>query len=162
MAMEDIGHAEDFGGFQNGAAIEGKALGIVMIVAERSAVESIAIKERRIIDEVELDAVLLAAVDHRAEPVSGRQTDGDAGDDGTRIFEMGLPVQRQVHCDLMAECGDGTRQGSDDVGKTSGFGKRNTLGSSKQDVHESLQQKHEQNLDARGISMEQGMKYAQA
>ncbi len=30
VAVEDIGHAEDFGGLQNGAAIEGEALGIVI------------------------------------------------------------------------------------------------------------------------------------
>ena len=52
VAMEDVGHAEDLGGLQNGAAIQGEALGIVMIVAQRSAVESIAIVEGRIIDEV--------------------------------------------------------------------------------------------------------------
>ena len=135
VAVEDIGHAEDFCGLQNGAAIEGKALGIVMVIAERSAVESVTIVERRIINEVELDAVLLAAVEHRAEAVMVVKGNGDAGDDGARILQMGLPVERQVHCDLMAEFGDGARQGSDNVGKSSSFGKRNTLGCGKQDVH---------------------------
>ena len=86
VAMEDIRHAEDFGGFQNSAAIEGEALGIVMIIAERGAVESVAIIERRIIDEVKLDAVLLAAVAHRAEAVTVIKGNGDAGDNGSRIF----------------------------------------------------------------------------
>ena len=44
----------------------------------------------------------------------------------------------------------GTRQGSDDVGKSSGFGKRDTLGCGKQDVHEASA-KLEQELDAREL-----------
>ncbi len=96
VAMEDIRHAENFGGFQNGAAVECEALGIVMVIAERSAVESVAIVERRIIDEVELDAVLLAAVDHRAEAVTVIKGNGDAGDDGARIFQMAVSAGREA------------------------------------------------------------------
>ncbi len=137
MAMENIGQAEDFGGLENGAAVECEALGIVMVVAKRSAIESLTIVERRIIDEVELDAVLLAAVHNGAEAVTVIERNGETGDDGAGIFEkrLCLPVERQVHCDLVTESGNGTRQGSDDVGKSSGFGKRNTLGCGKQDVH---------------------------
>ncbi len=72
-----------------------------------------------------------------------------------------LPVERQVHCDLVAESGDGARQGSDYVGKSSGFGKRNTLGCGKQDVHRASA-KHEQSWMRGGLSMEQGAETAQA
>jgi hypothetical protein len=130
-----------------------------MVVAERSAVESVAIVERRIINEVELDAVLLAAIDYGAETISVIKGYGDAGDDGTGIFQKCLPVERQVHCDLMAEGGEGARQGSDDVGKSSGFGKRNTLGCGKQDVHGGPPPIQESG--AQGASIEHEMEAAQ-
>src|SRR5471030_3248642 len=104
--MEDIGDAKYFGGFQNGAAIECEALGIVIVVAERSAVERIAIIERRIIDKVELDTVLLAAIEYRTETLMVIERNGDAGNHGRWVLEMSLPVKRQVHCYPMAEFGE--------------------------------------------------------
>ncbi len=48
---------------------------------------------------------------------------------------MGLPVERQIDCDLMTERGDRTRQSSDDIGEASCFRKGDTLRCGKQDVH---------------------------
>jgi hypothetical protein len=133
--MEDIRHAENLGGLKNGAAIKRETLGIIAVISERSAVKSIPIVEGRIIDKVELDSVLQAAVNDGAEAVSVVKGNGDAGDHGMRILQMRLPVERQVDCDLMTKRGNGTGQGSDDIGKASGFRKGNTLGCSKEDVH---------------------------
>ena len=38
---------------------------------------------------------------------------------GSFQVRLGLPVERQVHCDLVTESGNGARQGSEDVGKSS-------------------------------------------
>ena len=54
MAMEDIRRSQELDRFQHGAAKQGVALGIVMVVAKRGAVELIAIEERRVVDEIEL------------------------------------------------------------------------------------------------------------
>ena len=54
VAVKNVGRAEDLRRFQHGAAKQGEALGVVVVVAQRSAVESVAVEERRIVDEIEL------------------------------------------------------------------------------------------------------------
>ena len=64
MTMENIRHAQHFGGFQHGAAIERETLGIIGIVAGGSSVERFTVKKRRIVDEVELHPGTFSAVQH--------------------------------------------------------------------------------------------------
>ena len=95
MAVKDIRRSQGLGGLQHGPAKQGKALGVIVIVAERGAVELIAIEERRVVDEIELHSGAEAAVEHRAETVTVIEGHGDAGDYLARVVELGLPVARQ-------------------------------------------------------------------
>ncbi len=62
VAVEDVRHAEYLGSLQHGAAVEGKAVGIVGVIAQRGAVQVLAVEERRVVNEVILDAGLPAPV----------------------------------------------------------------------------------------------------
>jgi len=78
---------------------------------------------------------VFSAIDDGAEAVAVIKWNCDAGDDGARLLDLRAAVQRQVHCDLVAESGDGAGQSPDYIGQSSGFRVWNTLGCSEQHVH---------------------------
>src|SRR5258707_7724879 len=101
--MENVGHAQNLRGFQDGAGEKGEALGIVGIVARRSAIERIAIKKLRILDKIEANSGLAASGNDRRETILVVKWDRDAPDHGRGLGESGLAVTRQVDGHLMSE-----------------------------------------------------------
>ena len=136
VAVKNVGHAEDLRGLQHGAAEQREALGIVVIVAQRRAVERIAVEVRRVVDEIELHSSAHAAVEHGTEAVTVIEGNGNAGDDLARIVELGLLVTRKIDGDLVAQMGERGRQGANDIGQPAGLGKGYALGCRKGDMHE--------------------------
>src|SRR5260370_31724391 len=122
--MEDVRHAQNFRGLQHGTGEKGKALGVVGIVARRSSVKRIAIKELRILDKIELHTGLAASGDNRRETILVVKWDRDAADNGSGIGEFGLAVARQVNRYLMPESGQGLGQGADYISQSAGLGER--------------------------------------
>src|ERR1700741_4753833 len=53
VAVKDVGHAENFRALEDGAAKQSKALGVVRKIAGGGAVQSLTIKEGRVIDKKE-------------------------------------------------------------------------------------------------------------
>src|SRR5260221_297245 len=100
--MENIRHAYDFRCLKYRARIERKPLGIVRIVARRQTIECVAIKERWILDKIELHSGALASIQDRAEPVLVIEWNGHAGQNCLRGFEFGLLVARKIDCDVVA------------------------------------------------------------
>src|SRR5712672_2121918 len=133
--MEDVRHAQNFRSLQHGAGEKSKALGVVGIVARRSAVERLAIEEFRILDKIELHASLAASGDNRSETILVVKWDRDASDNGSGIGKFGLAVARQVDGHLMPESGQGLGQGADYISQSAGLGERDAFGSNQSDVH---------------------------
>ena len=136
VTVKDVGSAQDLDRLQNGAREQREALGVVVIVAQRRTVKRVAIEERRVVDEIELHSSTQAAVEHRAEAVAVVEWHGDAGDNGARIVELGLPVAGKKDRDLVTEVSQRWRQGSNDIREPAGLGKRHALGCRKGDMHE--------------------------
>ncbi len=136
VAVEDVGGAEDLGGLQHRAREQGEALGVVGIVARGRAVELLAVEERRIVDEVEFDAGVGAAVEHRAEAVLVVKGHGDAAQQGARTVEPGLAVLGKVNVHLVADGSQSRRQSAHHVGETAGLRERNTLRGHKGNAHQ--------------------------
>ena len=136
VAVKDLGHAENLRSFQHGAGKQGEALGVVGIVAGGGAVKGVAVEKRRVLDEVEADAGVLAAADDRAEAVAVVEGNGDALDHGLRILEQGLAVAGKIDADLVAGGSQGPGQRAHYVGQSAGFGKWHTLRGRENDVHE--------------------------
>ena len=128
--------AQNFRGFEHGAGEQSEALGIVGIVAGRSAIEGIAIEVLRVLDEVESHAALAASAHDGGETVLVVEGDGDAANDRGGIGELGLAITRQVDADLMTQGSEGAGQGANDIGQSASLGKWNTFGSDECDVHE--------------------------
>src|SRR5216684_4687923 len=133
--MENVRHAQNFRGFQDGAGEQSKALGVVGIVTRRSAVERIAIEELRILDKIELNTGLAASGDNRRETILVVKWDRYASDDGRGVGEFGLAVARQVDGHLMPESGQGLGQGAHYISQSAGLGERDAFGSNESDVH---------------------------
>ena len=56
MAVKNLGRPQDLGSLQHRARIQGKALGIVRIIARGRSIECVTLEEWRIDDKVELHA----------------------------------------------------------------------------------------------------------
>ena len=110
MAVKNIGHAQHLAGLQHGAAVERKALGVVRIVAGRSAVERVALKKRRVIDEVELHPGALSSIQHRAEAILVVKRDGNAGQKHLGVRELGLFIFGKIDGDVVAQLRQGLGQ----------------------------------------------------
>src|SRR5271166_6535995 len=136
VAVKDVGHAEDLRGLQHRAREQREPLGVVVIVAQRCAIERVAVEVWRIVDEIELHSSAHAAIKHGTEAVTVIERNGDAGDDLAGIVELGLPVTRKVDGDLVAQAGESGRQGANDICQPAGLGKRYALGCRKSDMHE--------------------------
>src|SRR3974390_635564 len=108
--MEDFRYAENLGGLHHRAAKQGEALRIVVIIAQRCAVEGIAIEEWGIVYKVILHAATDAAVEHGAETIAVIERHGNTGDCRSWIFSFCAPVAGHVNRDLMAEHGQRPRQ----------------------------------------------------
>src|SRR3981081_3320689 len=114
--MENVGHAQNLRGFKNSAGEEGEALGVVGIVAGRSAIEGIAIKKFRILDKIEANTGLAASGNNRRETILVVKWDRDAAGDGRWLGEFGLAIARQVDGYLMEERAEGIRRPGRKVG----------------------------------------------
>ena len=136
MAMQNVGRSEDLCGLQNGARKQSEALGVIVIVAQGGAVKSVAVEERRVVDEIELHSGALAAVEHGAEAVAIVEGHRDAGDNRSWIFELSLAVAGKKDRDLVTEIGQRRRQRSNDIREAAGLGKRHALGCRESDMHE--------------------------
>src|SRR5208282_1986064 len=117
VAVKHIGHTENLGGFQNGAAEQGEALSVVVIVAQRRTVERIAVEVRRVVNEIELHSSAHAAVEHRTKTITVVKGDGNAGDHLARVVELGLFVTGKIDSDLVAQVGECGWQGAYDIGQ---------------------------------------------
>ena len=137
MAMQHVGSTQNLGGLQHGAGKQRKAFGIIVIVAERSTIQTFAIEIRGIIDEIELHSGVNSAVEHGAKTIAIVEGHGDAGNDDARILQMGLPITGQKDSNPQAEMGQGRRQCADDIRQSARLRIRNALGCSKSYVHES-------------------------
>src|SRR6266851_2132404 len=135
--MEDVRHAQNLRGFQDGAGEKGEALGIVGIVTRCSAVERIAIKKLWILDKIEAHTGLATSGDDRRETILVVKWDRDAPDNSCGFSEFGLAVARQVDGHLMPERGQRARQGAHYISQSAGLGERDAFGSNESDVHES-------------------------
>src|SRR5271157_5581570 len=136
VAVKDVWHTEDLRGLQHRTREQREPLGVVVIVAQRGAIERVAVEVRRIVDEIELHSRAHAAVEHGTEAVTVIERNRDAGDDLAGIVEPGLPVTRKKDSDLVAQVGESGRQGANDICQSAGLGKRYALGCRKGDMHE--------------------------
>ena len=102
--MEDVGDADDFGCFNNGAAEEAESLRVVGIVARWGCVKAFAVEQFGAIDKVCLHSFVDAAVEDPYETVIGRKRNGHAGknDAGVGNSLRDLPVVRDKYADLVA------------------------------------------------------------
>ncbi len=57
MAVKYVGRPQDLAAFNHRPREQGEALGIIVVVAQRRSVESLAVEERRVIDKIELHIV---------------------------------------------------------------------------------------------------------
>ncbi len=112
-----------------------------MIVAQRCAVERVAVEERRVVDEIELHSGANAAVEDRTKTIAVVEGNGDAGDHDPGIVEFGLLVARQEDGDLMSQTGERGRQGSYDIRQPASLRKGYALGCRKGDIHETSRRK---------------------
>src|SRR4030088_2295410 len=101
--MEDVRHAQNLRGFQHGTGKKGEALGIIGIVARRSAIERLTIKKFRILDKIEANPGLAASGDNRRETILVVKRDRDASNNGSGVGQFRLAVARQVNGHLMPE-----------------------------------------------------------
>src|ERR1035441_5484547 len=108
--MEDVWHAEYFGGFEHGAREHGETLGVVRVIAGRGAVERFAVKIGRIVYKIKSDARACARRHHRAKAILIVERDGDAAHDRLRIVQFGLAIAWEIHTDLVSEGGQGARR----------------------------------------------------
>ena len=122
VAVKNVGNAEDLGGLQYGAREQREALGIVVIVAQRGAVESIAVEVRGIVDEIELHSSTHTAVDYGTEAIPVIEGNRNAGDDLARTIEPGLLVTRKKDGHLLSQVGECGRQGANHVRQPAGLG----------------------------------------
>src|SRR5271167_4725113 len=106
VAVEHVGYAENLRGLQHGTAEKREALSVVVIVAQRRAVECVTVEVRRVVNEIELHSSADAAVEHGTKTVAVVERDGDAGDDLSRIIELGLLVAWKIDRDLVAQVGE--------------------------------------------------------
>ena len=86
--MEQVRLSQDFGGLEHRPAEQGKSLRVVVVIAQRSSVERVAIEEWRVVDEVELHSVAHAAVEHRAEAIAIIEWHRDAADHLAWVVEF--------------------------------------------------------------------------
>jgi hypothetical protein len=135
VAMEYLRGTEDLRCLQHRTAVEGEAFSVVGIIAGRRAVEPIPIKEWRVIDEVVLHSLLLAAVQNRAEAVLIVKGNGDARQYDPRVSKPGLLIFGQVDGDGVSQVDECFGECAHNVGESAGFGVRNALRSDKDDVH---------------------------
>src|SRR5579872_87766 len=134
--MKNLRYAKDFGSFQHRPREKGKALCVVGIVAGGSSIKSVAIEIRRIFNKIKADTALDTSGNDRRKAVFIIKWNGDAANDGSGIAEFSLAVARKVDADLVSKGGQSAREGTYDVSQAAGLRKRDTLGSSKGDVHE--------------------------
>ncbi len=135
MAVEDMRHAQNLGGFKHRPREQREALGVVRIVTGRASVERLPVEVWRIIHEIKSNSGAGARGHHRAEAILVIERDGDAADHRLRIGKFGLTIARNVHAHLVSQSRQGLRQGADHVGQSAGFGKGNALGCRESDMH---------------------------
>ena len=116
MAGKDIRHSQHFAGFNHGAGVQGKALGVVGIVAGRGAIKGVTVEVGRVVDKIEFQPTLRARFDDRAKTVLVGKRDGDAGENGCRLRKFGLLIARKKDADIVSERGQGLGQGANNVG----------------------------------------------
>ncbi len=135
VAVKNVGRAQDLRRLDRGAAEKPEALRVIAVVAERCAVESVAIEVRRIVDKVESDTVSGTAVEHGTEAVAVVEGNGDAAQDRLGVGKFRLPVLGQENAYFVTQCGQRTRQGAHNVSEAAGLGIRNALGCHDSDLH---------------------------
>src|SRR5208337_1224983 len=131
----NVGHAENLAALDDGAAEQREALGVIVVVAQRRAVESFAVEKWRIVDKVILNVVMQAAVENGTETIAVVERNRDAGHHAGSCFELGLAVLGKEDADLLSHGGERLRQRSHHIGEASGLGKRNALRGDEPNVH---------------------------
>jgi hypothetical protein len=94
--------AENLGAFDRGAAKQREAFGVIGVVAGGGPVETLPVKVRRVIHEINPDTGDIAGGHDGAETILVVEGHGDAAHDSLRFGEFGLAIARQVDADLVA------------------------------------------------------------
>ena len=113
-----------------------KAFGVIGIVPDGRAVESVAIEVGRVVDEVVADAVLVPGGDDGAEAVLVVKGNRDTAQHGPGINQLGLAVTGKVDADLVPLGSQRTGQSTHHVGQAAGLRKGQTFRRGKSNMHE--------------------------
>src|ERR1700757_3257140 len=101
MTMKHVGCTDNLRGFYHRAREQREELGVIGIVPDGRAVESVAIEVRRVVNEVVADAVLVPGGDDGAEAVLVVKGNRDTAQHGSGINQPGLTVTGKVDADLV-------------------------------------------------------------
>src|ERR1041384_4225825 len=136
MAVKNVGHTEDFRGFENRTGVQGKPFRDIRIVAGRRPIKSIPGKERRVVDKVELHTGVLSLVQDGTKAILIIERNGYAGQDNFGLGESSLSIFGQIYGDRMPERGERLGKRTQHVGQSPRLRKGYALRSGEDNAHE--------------------------
>src|SRR5579864_3093231 len=136
MAMKNLRDSQAFATFQHRARVEGKALGVIRIIAGGGAIQAIAVEKRRIVYKVKLHAGVAATIQDGTKPVLIIKGYGDARQQRFGVCDPGLFIFGQVDRNVVSECSQCLGECAYHIGKAAGLGERNALRSGEDNVQD--------------------------
>src|SRR5579883_3029024 len=121
MAVKNVWNTDNFRCFQHRTAEQSKAFGIVGIITYRTRVDAVAVKIRSILDKIMVHTGVISACQNRAKAIPVVKRNGDAAYDRLCSVEMGFFITRNKYANAVANRGQCTRQGPDNVGQAPSF-----------------------------------------
>ena len=135
VAVEQVGLPQDLRCFEHRATEQGKALRVVVVIAQWSPVQRVAVEKRRIVDKIDLHSITNAAVQYGAESIAIVERDRDTPDRLAWVVDFRQSITRKVDGYFVPDSCQFLGEGPHHVSEAAGLRKRNAFGRCERDMH---------------------------